>query len=140
MAFYVMLAAVMGAAIAWFGTFHVQHLMYRRVNRTDQLRRAFYDYLTLAADYWYGQSGDPDARRALEGRMIVAERVISSEFSLLAKKYPKINRVYVDTADLRRNLWDAASGGCFQQERWEPDPDRVRLAATAVVAIVKRLT
>ena len=61
--------------------------------------------------------------------MIVAQRIISSEYRLLAKNYRRTRKSYEETEELQMDLWDAATGGCFQQEQWEPDLERVKSAA-----------
>ena len=140
---WLILQAVLGGAagglVAWAGNYHVQDRVHRRFVRTDQLRKALYDYLELTANYWFAAPPDLAERRSLEGRMIIAQRVISCEFSLLAKKSKKIQRAYDETDSLRMDLWDAATGGCFEEAAWTPDPDRAKAAARAIVQIIKAL-
>ena len=131
------MASIAGALIGWAGNYYVQERIHRRLARADELRRAFYEYLQLTADYWFSTGTDLEKRQSLEGRMFVAWRIISSEYSLLAKTNCRIRRSYVHTQSLRTDLLDAATGGCFQQVEWTRDPDRVRSAARAVTEIVK---
>ena len=78
-------------------------------------------------------------RRSLEAEILVAQDVIRTEYSLLAKRYRSIKKSYENTEEMRGILWDAATGGCFQQEQWESDTERPRRLAAAVTAIVKSL-
>ena len=69
--------------------------------------------------------------------MLVAQRIIMLEYSLLAKSSKRIRSSYDKTEDDRIKLWDAATGGCFQQTQWSPDLDRVKSATEAVATIVR---
>lgn len=132
-------AAVVGGIIGWFGNYHVQFRIHRRVSRVDNLRQALYEYLSLASDYWHGAGADPSDRRLQEGRMMVAQRIFLLEYSEAAKTDKRINQSYVSTENARFRLWDSATGGCFQQSEWSPCPQRVRDAAGAVGEIVESL-
>ena len=129
-------AAIIGAAIGWFGSYHVQYVLHRQARRIDRLRQSFYDYLSLANEYWNGAEDDAAKRKLLEGRMTVQQRIIMLEYSQLAKADPKMNKSYVATEDARTRLWMAATGGCFQGSNWTPSPERVTTAASAAAAIV----
>ena len=139
MPFVVMGAAIMGALVGWFGNFHVQRFLHERIHRADNLRQLFYDYLRLTADYWHGEPDDNATRGVLEGKMIVSERIISVEISSLAKRYGRFRKFRDATSTARLELWDSATGGCFQQEKWSPNPDRVRSASSAVAKIVSNM-
>ena len=128
-----------GGIIGWYGNYHVQHLLHRRQRRIDSLRQALYDYLNLTSDYWHSAENDRGKRRLQEGRMIVAQRMILSEYSLLAKGRRSERKSYADTEIARLRLWDSATGGCFGQTEWEPCPDRARWASTSVTEIIQSL-
>ena len=69
--------------------------------------------------------------------MLVAQTVIGMEYSLLADADRRMNASYVATEEARFRLFDAGTGGCFQQEAWKADTDRVKDAAKAVADIVQ---
>ena len=133
------IAAVVGGVIGWCGNYYVQHQLHRRLSRIDNLRQALYDYLNLTSDYWHNAQGDRGQRQIQEGRMIVAQRMIESEYSLLAKGNKRAKKSYADTEVTRLHLWDSATGGCFGQADWKPCPDRARSAARAVTEIIHSL-
>ena len=130
-------AAIIGALVGWAGNYHVQHRLHRNLQRIDELRRALYDYLDLVANYWTSPNHTAEGRRTLEARMIVAQLVISSEYRVLSKLRRGMKKSIQATTYHRLRLWDAATGGCFQQENWDPDPDRVQRVAREVNMIVK---
>lgn len=132
-------AATTGAMIAWAGNYHVQDRIHRHLRRTEELRQAFHDYLELVTLYWTDAGNDKTKRRILEAKMIVTHRVIMSEYTLLGKRNKKVRKSLEETDELRMDLWDSATGGCFQQENWESDLDRVKSAATAVTRIASSL-
>ena len=132
-------AATIGALVAWMGNYYVQDRIHGYLHRNDKLRQAFYDYLDLVLMYWTDSGNDKTKRRILEAKMIVAQRIISSEYRLLAKNYRRTRKSYEETEELQMDLWDAATGGCFQQEQWEPDLERVKSAARVVTRISNAL-
>lgn len=130
------IAATVGGIVGWFGNYYVQHRLHRRLSRIDNLRQNLYDYLNLTSDYWHNSQGDRGKRQIQEGRLIVAQRVIETEYSLLAKGNKSAKKSYADTEGARLSLWDSATGGCFGQADWNPCPDRARSAARAVTEII----
>ena len=134
----VILAAIIGGTIGWAGNYYVQGYLLRQHRRIDELRRSFYAFLELIATYWVGS--DVGAERChLEAKMIALQQVIMSEYQNLASSCKNIKKSYDATSDDRTQLWDAATGGCFQQKDWNPNPDRVKLAAKLVTDIAKTL-
>ena len=69
--------------------------------------------------------------------MTVTQAIIREEYAHLAQSDKKMNRSYLDTENARFDLWDSATGGCFQQAHWSPCPERVTQAARAVGRIVQ---
>lgn len=132
-------AATIGGLVAWAGNYYVQDRIHNYLHRTGKLRQSFYDYLDLVLIYWTDSENDKAKRRILEAKMIVAQRVISSEYRLLANNHRRIRKSYEETEELRMDLWDAATGGCFQQEDWESDLERVKSVARAVTRIANAL-
>ena len=131
-------SAIVGAIIGWGGNYHIQHRIGRDLRRVEELRQAFHKYLDLCLTYWTDEEADESRRRVLEARLIVAERMISSEYSNLAKTRRAIKSSYDETQSCRMSLWDAATGGCFQQhEGWKPDLDRVKRVSLEVNNIVR---
>lgn len=132
------LGALSGAAFGLFGSHYLQYKLGARLQRVSALRHAFYDYLDLVADYWSG-GVDGEARLRKEARLLAAQRTISIELVVLAKQVRRVRRARDATRSDRLSLWDAATGGCFQQAQWLPDPQRLNRAARAVGRIVKSL-
>lgn len=118
--------------MGWYGSYHVQFRLHRRLRRIDNLRQAFVEYLNLASDYWHNAEHDLHKRRGQEGRMIVAQLMIVTEHDLLAKSDGRAKKSYAETKSDRLRLWDAATGGCFGQVDWKPCPERTRVAGSAV--------
>ena len=133
------IGAVVGGVIGWYGSYHVQFRLHRRLRRIDNLRQAFNEYLNLASDYWHNAEHDMHKRRGQEGRMIVAQLMIVTEYGLLAKGDRRAKKSYAETESDRLRLWDAATGGCFGQVHWKPCPERARVAGSAVAKIVGSL-
>lgn len=133
------IGAVVGGAIGWYGSYHVQFRLHRRLRRIDSLRQAFSEYLNLASDYWHNAEHDLHKRRGQEGRMIVAQLMIVTEYGLLAKDDRRARKSYTETKADRLRLWDAATGGCFGQADWKPCPERALAAGRAVAKIVGSL-
>lgn len=131
------LAAIVGALVGWAGNYHVQFRLHRHLRRIDELRCAFYDYVDLAVNYWTAADNDRNRRQVLEAKMMVAQRIISSEYAILAKLRKSMKKSFEQTNNNRLNLWDAATGGRFQQQDWKQDPDRVMQIVREVNAIVR---
>ena len=138
-AFSGLAGAVIAALVGWIGNYLVVKRVHGLHIRLDRLRHSLYDFLDLTTRYWLSIGVDGSKRRSLEAEILVAQNVISTEYSLLAKRYKGIEKSYKNTEEMRVVLWDAATGGCFQQEQWKTDPERARAVSNAVTAVVKSL-
>ena len=130
------IGALLGATAGFVSSHYLQNRVGVRLQRIRALREAFYDYLELVGDYWSG-SNDPSTRARQESRLLVQQRVILLEYQLLARESRRMRRSLNSTRYSRVSLWREATGGCFQQKKWEPDPTRQTRAATAVSKIVR---
>ena len=131
--------AVLGGVISGLTICTGNYLLQRRIvqlQRTDELRRRFYDYLQLVTDYWLAESPTRDQRGKLETRMVVAWRVVLADYRHLANQNRKARRSFNSTMGDRISLQKMATGGDFQGESWSPAPDRVEVVATYITKIL----
>ena len=135
----VILGGLIGGIVGWVGNYHVQSRIHRRFQGIDDLKHGFYNYLELTSNYWLLDRDTSIKKRCvLEARMIAAQRIILTDYSILRKHYKHMRTSHQATEEVRVDLWDAATGGCFQQEQdWQPDPTRVNRIADSVARIVK---
>ena len=142
LAFVTPLAILAGATIAWVGNYQVQRRIHRHVRvrqGVDDLKQRLHEFVDLSASYWTLDSPRVQAHRALEAQMIARKRIIQEEFSGLATRSTRLKQSYNDTASFRLNLWNAATGGCFQQAAWTADPERVIRVAAEACRIIRAL-
>ena len=130
------LATLAAAVVGWLGNHHVQHRIHRHHRRVEALRDRFGRYLGLTIEYWVG-GGDLERRKVLEAQIVIEGRVIASEYSQLAKANRKMRRSYEDTEEIRTELLDQATGGCFQQTDWHSDFDRPKSVAMMIGKILR---
>ena len=124
-----------GGCLGWISSY-AENLRHRRFSETDDLKRKLYDYLELSLNYWLAEDRSDVDRRILEVRMIASQKIIWTDYQLLAKKYRHLRKSYEETGKTRRDLLDAATGGCFQQKEWKADEGRTLRIAKAVIRIV----
>ena len=135
---YMLIAAVVGGGIGWIGNYYVQSSIHLHHRSVDDLKRRFYDFMEISSMYWInGDKGGRTERHALEARIIANQQIIMTEYSLLQKKRKRMRKSYQETQSLRVILWDSATGGCFQQEKWKPDNNRPRVITSSVTGIIK---
>ena len=132
-----LLGGSVGGLVGWIGNYHVQNRIHMYFGGIEDLKRGFYNYLALSSKYWANEHKDVAKRRSLEAQIIVSQRIILTDYSLLRVRYRRLRKSYQTTKDLRTDLWDAVTGGCFQQQDWNPDHERVMRATNAVSRIVK---
>ena len=136
------LAIVVGAGIAWLGNYHVQkriHRHLRLVHGVDDLKRRLHDFVDQAARYWTLDDPRGEKHRTLEAQILARKRIILEEFNALSSKSTKLKRSHLQTKATRLDLWNAATGGCFQQATWKPDPKRVVKVAAEATRIIRAL-
>ena len=137
------LAIVAGAGIAWVGNYQVQRRIHHQVRLrqgVDDLKQRLHEFVDLSANYWTLDAPRAQTHRTLEAQMIARKRIIQEEFSGLGTRSTRLNQSYLQTRQSRLNLWTAATGGCFQQATWAPDPERVIQVAAEACRIVRSLS
>ena len=141
-AFVTPLAIIAGAGIAWAGNYHVQRRIrnhVRIIQGIDDLKERLHDFVDLSANYWTMDGPRAEKHRTLEAQMIARKRIIQEEFIGLGSRSIRLKKSYQQTKSIRLDLWNAATGGCFQQVAWKADPKRVIRVAAEVCRIVRSL-
>ena len=136
------LAIVLGAGIAWAGNYQVQKWIQRHlrlVHGVDDLKRRLHDFVDLAARYWTLDDPRGEKHRTLEAQILARKRIILEEFNALSARSVQLKRSHLQTKGTRLDLWNAATGGCFQQVKWEADPERVVKVAAEATRIIRSL-
>lgn len=137
------LAIVAGAGIAWAGNLQAQRRIHHQVRLrqgVDDVKQRLHEFVDLSAKYWTLDAPRAQTHRTLEAHMIARKRIIQEEFSGLGSRSTRLNQSYLQTRRNRLNLWKAATGGCFQQTKWAPDPERVIQVAAEACRIVRSLS
>lgn len=135
-------AIVVGAGIAWLGNYQVQkriHRHLRLVHGVDDLKRRLHDFVDLAARYWTLDDPRGEKHRTLEAQILASKRIILEEFNALSNRSTKLKQSRLQTKGTRLDLWNAATGGCFQQAKWEAEPKRVVKVAAEATRIIRSL-
>lgn len=136
------LAIIAGAGIAWFGNYRVQrniHHHLRLLQGVDDLKRKLHEFVDLSVNYWTLDCPRAEKHRTLEARMIARKRIIQEEFRALGSRSKRLKESYQRTKDTRLELWNAATGGRFQQAEWKTDPQRVTRVAAEASRIIRSL-
>lgn len=134
-----LLAALAAAAIALLGSRWLQNGLGRRLREAEELKERLYFILTLAADYWAIAGRRKKERETREARILAEKNIVILQLAEMQRYSPKLRRWYSDTLGKRLDLFDALTGGCFQQQNWSPDPKRVLLAARTIQFLVSGL-
>ena len=141
-AFVTPVAILFAAGIAWFGNYQVQrglHRHIRLIRSVDDLKKRLHDFVDLSACYWTLDSPRSEKHRTLEAQIIARKRIIQEEFVALKGRSFRLKRSYRQTINARLDLWNQATGGCFQQEDWQAEPDRVIRVSAEVCSIIRSL-
>ena len=125
--------------ITLFGNRHLQSVLGRRLREVDDLKQRLYSILQLAGEYWAIRGHGPNEREILEVRILAEKQIIASKFVEMGRHSRKLRNWYTATREKRLDLFDALTGGCFQQNSWSPDPTRLRLAASIIESLVSSL-
>lgn len=120
--------AVLAALLALAGNYWLQNRSGRRIRDADEVRRHLYDFLALATEYWMAEQRDP----VLESRVLATTWIVMAELRRMQSHSRRLRGWYHDTEEHRLDMIDAATGGCFQQENWVADHDRVLLVARSM--------
>ena len=115
--------------------------LHRRYQAADELKKQLYEFLRLVADYWISGAASGTSLRGLEAKIAATQFIIESEYELVEKQSEKLKNWYLDTEQKRTELMAAVTGRGFPStgDNWEPKPERVGLAAGAIVHIVNKL-
>lgn len=127
--------ALAAAIIALLGNHWLQNRLARNVRDAEDLKRRLYDFVALVAEYWVAETRDP----VLEARIIGAKLIVIAELGHMRGRSGRLRRWYSATEASRLDMIAAATGGCFQQQEWAPDPNRVLDVARATGRIVGTL-
>ena len=136
------LAIIAGAGVAWFGNYRVQRNIQRHLRLlqgVDDLKRKLHEFVDLSANYWTLDRPRGEKHRTLEARMIARERIIREEFRALGSRSRRLKESYRQTKGTRLDLWNAATGGCFQQTDCQANPERVTRVAAEANRIIRSL-
>lgn len=124
------------------GNYYIQRWMHdnlRLRQGVDDLKRRLYEFVDLSAQYWTLDGPRTEKHRMLEAQMIARKRIVQEEFSGLGNKSKRLKKSYQGTTNNRLDLWNAATGGCFQQTKWKADPERVVRVAAEACRIIRSL-
>lgn len=131
------LIALASAALAVAGHYYINHRLARRRLAADELKRSLFEYLKLVAEYWIStKQREKSDRVSIEARILAMGSVIELRSLELKSQSKKLNDWYVNSKNYRMDLFDSATGGCFQQQDWNPEPKRFQNATKVVTRIV----
>lgn len=136
------LAIIVSALIAWFGNYWVHrknHDYLRLLKNVDDLKGRLYEFVDLSVNYWTLDGPREEKHQTLEARMIARKRIILEEFSGLGGRNRRLGKLYQQTTGNRLDLWNAATGGCFQRAQWQKDPERVTRVTAEACRIIQSL-
>ena len=136
------IAIIIGAIIAWFGNYYVQTIISSRLrfyHRIDKIKESLHEFMEISSIYWTLNTPRSGHHNNLEAKIIAKKHAILTEYSGIARKYKEVKRSHEDTEVNRISLWDASTGGCFQQKNWNPDPTRIRIITKETSQILKSL-
>ena len=127
--------AVLAALLALAGNYWLQNRSGRRIRDADEVRRHLYDFLALVAEYWMAEQRDT----VLEAKILATKWIVMAELRRMQSHSRRLRQWYGDTEAYRLDMIDAATGGCFQQEDWVADHDRVLLVARSMRHILGQI-
>ena len=136
------IAILIAALVTWGANYHVQRRMHHHLRlrqSVDDLKGRLHEFVDLSAHYWTLDGPRTQKHRMLEAQMVARKRIIQEEFSALGNKDKRLKKSHQDTTTNRLDLWNAATGGCFQQTSWQADPERVVSVAAEACRITRSL-
>ena len=136
------IAIIAAAVLAWAGNYQVQRRLHdtlRLRQGVDDLKRRLHEFVDLSAQYWTSDGPRTEKHRMLEAQMVARKRIIQEEFSGLANKSKPLKKSYQGTKNNRLDLWNAATSGCFQQRKWQANPERVIRVTAEACRIIRSL-
>lgn len=129
-------AALLAALVALWGNHWLQSRLGRRIRAADEVKTRLYDFLALVAEYWMAETRDS----VLESKMLATKLIVIAELDQMRHHSTRLQRWFLDTQECRLDMIDAATGGCFQQNSWAPDPSRVLKVAREMGRILRTLS
>ncbi|MYB14611.1 MAG: hypothetical protein F4X42_15330 [Rhodospirillaceae bacterium] len=134
-----LVASIIAAVLIVLGNYRLQNRIGRQIRAVEGLRDRLYDFLELGSQYWTSFAKNIEDRKMLEAKMMALSLIISSDFKQIEGSSKKLGRAISKTRKARLDLMDAATGGCFQQAKWRPEPYRVTRMAKEIGYIVIEL-
>ena len=128
-------AALLAAFVTLWGDHWRQNRLGRRIRDADEVKTRLYGFLTPVAEYWMANKRD----RVLEAKILATKLIVVAELDQMQRHSMRLRRWYRDTEKCRLDMIDAATGGCFQQDDWAPDPSRVTIVAREIGRIMRTL-
>ena len=133
-----LLAALTAATIAVYGNRRLLSGLGRRLRDAEELEKRLYHILTLTADYWTIVRNRTE-RQKLEARILAEKHIIISQLDGMSRHTRKLRNWHQQTREMRLDLIDDITGGCFQQKAWSTDPERVLRAAHTIRSLISSL-
>lgn len=136
------IAIIAAAVIAWVGNYILQRRLHRHVRLqqgVDDLKHRLHEFVDLSARYWTLNEPRSEKHRMLEAQILARKRIIQEESTGLGARSKRLERSHEQTKSNRLDLWNAATGGCFQQTQWQADPERVVRVAAEACRIIRAL-
>ena len=134
-----LLGSLAAASLVLLGNRLLQSGLGRRLREADELKQRLYRILISTADYWANSGRNRKDREMLEARILADKSIIMSQLNEMQRHTRRLGRWYVQTEQERLDLFDAMTGGRFQQKAWSPDPARVILAARSIRLLISSL-
>jgi hypothetical protein len=134
-----LLGSLAAASIVLLGNRLLQSGLGRRLREAEELKQRLYRIIGSTADYWAISGHNRKEREILEARILADKSIIMSQLSEMQRHTRGLRRWYKQTEHERLDLFDAMTGGRFQQKVWSPDPARVILAARSIRLLVSSL-
>ena len=128
-------AALLAAFVALVGNHWLQNRLGRRVRGAEEVKTRLYGFLALVAEYWMAERRDS----VLEAKVLATKLIVVAELDQMQHHSMRLRRWFQDTQERRLDMIDAATGGCFQQSDWTPDPSRVLIVAREMGRIIRTL-
>ena len=135
-------AIIAAAVIGLVGSYYVQRRLHnhaRLQKGVDDLKCRLHEFVALSAQYWTMNGPRSEMHRMLEAQMLAKKRIIREEFRGLGARSKRLKRSHQQTKCNQLNLWNAATGGCFQQTLWQAAPERVISVAAETSRIIRSL-
>ena len=131
------LIAILSAIIALVGNYYINHRLARRRLAVDELKTSLFEYLKLLAEYWIPNKNTKNSHReVIEAHILAMGSVISLRCLEIKELSKKLENWYVVSKHARLDLLESATGGCFQQSNWNPNPQRFQNATKIVTRIL----